>query len=262
VRWVAAQVAIVLGALLVGCGDDGVAPDPLAEIRRAARATLAEPSMVIAARVTSRKSRYTVRGRIQAARDRYYARAGFARGGREAFPTPPFRIVGTGAQTYIGQADLPTFPDRPRCWFDPHLPIGSAPGTISVQESLALVAVVMRLLADGTEQARIAGDQEEAEDGGTRYDVWVDPSAATALRRHSDELFGSPPKRLTGALDLPVTAETIDGRLSRLSLELPRFESAAYLRRFRGRHASSIEVSLTRSERELELRPPQCIAME
>lgn len=123
----------------------------------------------------------------------------------------------------------------------------------------------MRLLANAAERARLASDQGGVVNGGTRYEAWVDPTAATVgdwPYRHGDELFGSGPKRLAGKLQRPVTVATVNGRLSGLSLELPRFRSAAFLPRFRGVESVSVEVSLSPSNGKLELRPPPCIAME
>lgn len=258
--WSAALLMSLLGVLLAGCGDEQVTRDPAAEVEKAARATLAERA-TIDARVTSPRTEYSVRGLIQLARDRYYVKADFARGGRRAFPMPPLRVIGTGPEAYVGRPDLPGLGAR-KCWFDPHLPIGSAPGTVSVQEALALSATTTRLLADATERARITGGDEAGGDGVATYEAWVDISSATPTYRNSDELFGSRPKRLAGELDLPLTVEAVDGSLSGLSLNLPHFESAAYLRRFRGVEPVSIEVSLTPTEHRLELRPPNCIAME
>jgi len=255
-----ALALVVVAALLAGCEKDETTPrDPVAEVRQAARATLAEPSTVMNVRVTSRTAEYLVRGTIEPARDRYHGKASFARGGEDAFPTPPIRIVSTGSEAYIGKPDLPGLRDR-RCWFDPHLPIGSARGTASVQESLALVGITTRLLARATARARITDDADSQ--GRTRYEAWVDRSAAKAVYRHGDELFDARPKELARELQLPLGVETVSGHLSRISLELPRFESAAYLARFRGVESVSIEVSLTPTSRKLKLHPTNCIAME
>jgi hypothetical protein len=256
----AAVATVVLAVLLSGCEGDEAIRDPVAEVQKAARATLSEPSTVMDVRVASRRAEYVVRGRIEPARDRYHGTASFARGGEEAFPTPPIRIVGTGPEAYIGQPDLPGLRRR-RCWFDPHLPIGSAPGTASVQESLALVGIATRLLAHATERARIRDDAEGG-DGRTRYEAWVDRSAADAAYSHSDELFEAGPRELARELRLPLAVETVNGHVSGMSLELPRFESAAYLRRFRGIESVSVEISLTPADRKLKLRPTRCIAME
>jgi hypothetical protein len=255
----AALALVVLATLLAGCQKDEATRDPVADVRKAARATLSKPSTVMDIRVTSRTAEYLVRGRIELARDRYRGRASFARGGEDAFPTPPIRVVSTGPEAYIGEPDLPGLRRR-RCWFDPHLPIGSAPGTASVQESLALVGIATRLLAQATERARITDDA--GGEGRIRYEAWVDRSAAKAVYRHSDELFDARPKMLAHKLHLPLVVDTVGGHLSGISLELPRFESAAYLRRFQGIESVSIEVSLAPAESKLGLRPTRCIAME
>ena len=255
-----ALATVLLAAVLAGCEKDEAIRDPVADVRKAARATLSEPSTVMEVRVTSLRAEYLVRGRIEPARDRYHGTARFARGGEDAFPTPPIRVVSTGPEAYIGKPDLPGLRRR-RCWFDPHLPIGTAPGTASVQEALALVGIATRLLAQATERARVADDPGDNERR-TSYEAWVDRSAANAGYRRSDELFEARPKVLARKLHLPLAVDTVGGRLGTISLELPRFESAAYLRRFRGVESVSIDFSLTPSDRKLQLRPTRCIAME
>lgn len=222
VRCSRAVLAVVVGALLAGCEKhEDVVVNPVVEVRKAARATLAEPSNFMDVRVTSKEAEYLVHGRIVLRRDRYVGEANFARGGEHAFPEPPIRVVSIGREPYIASPSLSGL-NRRRCWFDPHLPIGSAPGTASVQESLALVGIVPRLLARATERAAVANDDGSAEDGPNRYEVWVDPDAAEAPYSDGDELFEARPKDLAREVDLPLTIETTGGHVSTISLTLPR----------------------------------------
>lgn len=252
----------VAAAVLAGCEkqSDETARDPVAEIKHAARATLAQPWNAMDVRVASRRTGYRVRGRIEPARDRYVGEARFVRGAKSAFPDPRISVIGTGPEAYIGQPDLPGLPNGRRCWFDPHLPIGSAARIASVQESLAVIGITTRLLAKATERAQIVSS--ESETGGTQYEVWVDRSVAKAIDPGSDELFAARPQELADEIRLPLVAHTLGGRLSRISLELPRFESSAFLRRFQGIASVSIEASLTPTDKRPNLRAPNCIAME
>jgi hypothetical protein len=262
VRLSRAAIAVALGVFLPGCEkDEAVLVDPVAEVSRAARTTLSEPSTFMDVRVTSPKAEYSVRGRIALRSDRYVSVARFARGGEQAFPEPPIHIVSIGREPYIADPGLPGLGGR-RCWFDPHLPIGSAPGTASVQESLALVGIVTRLLARAVERAAVAEDAALADDRSNRYEVWLDAAAARAPYSEGDELFEARPKALAREVDLPVTIETAAAHLSAISLTLPRFETSAYLRRYRGVGAVSIEVSLNPATQRLKLHPTNCLAME
>lgn len=257
--WPSIALALaIVATLIAGCEKNEPAGDPAAEIRRAARATLAQPWQAMDVRVTSRRTAYSVRGLIEPAAERYAGRASFTRGAEAVAPDPPFNIVGTGSEAYIGGANLiSTFEDR-RCWFDPHLPIGSAARTASVQESLALVGIVIRLLARATERAEVAHSEEAA----ASYRAWVDPEQAEALYSSGDELSEARPRELAGAIELPLGIETRANRLSRISLKLPRFEPAAFLRRYGGVATVSIEVSLRPTDKRPGLRTPNCIAME
>lgn len=253
---IALALAIVATSL-AGCEKEEPVGDPVPEVTAAAREALREPWHAMDVRVTSRRTAYSIAGLIQPAHDRYRARI---RRGEGAFPDPPFTIVSTGSEAYIAGADAIPTPGERRCWFDPHLPIGSAARTASVQESLALVGIVARLLARATERAEVVRSEDAT--GRASYRAWVDPDQADALYGGGDELYEARPTELAGAIGLPLEVEARRGRLSRISFELPQFEPAAFLRRYGGQASVSIDISLAPADRRPNLDMPGCIAME
>ena len=250
----------IVATLLAACEKEEPVGEPVAEVTAAAREALREPWNATDVRVTSRRTAYSISGLIQPALDRYRATARFRRGEEAALPDPPFTIVSTGSEAYIAGADAIPTPGERRCWFDPHLPIGSAARTASVQESLALVGIVTRLLARATERAEVVRSEDAT--GRASYRAWVDPDQADALYGGGDELFEARPTELAGAIALPLEVEARGGRLSRISFELPQFEPAAFLRRYGGQASVSIDISLAPADRRPNLDMPGCIAME
>ena len=236
----------------------------MAEVTRAARATLADTSTVVDGSVTGPGAEYSLSGRVVSARGRYRARVRFSRDPREGFPGRRFEIVGEivgqRAEAYVAPADRSGLRGR-RCWLVPHLPIGSAPRIASAEEALALLGMVTRLLAEATERARIDESAEEGH-GATRYEAWVDPSAARRLDRPRGGRVGTRPRQLANDIDLPLTVEAVGGRLSRLSLELSDYEPAAFRRRFEGAASVQIDLALAPSDNALKRHRPDCLAIE
>jgi hypothetical protein len=191
--------------------------------------------------------------------------------GREARADDPFRSGDqgdrAGRETYQleprGELDLLDTRDR-ECGFDPHAPIGSLPGTASVQETVALPAVVIRLLRDAIRTATVV---EALPGGASIYRVVVDPArASVAPSAHGgDELINVDPRRL--ARHLARLRVTLDPKrlVRRLTLELRRFRPAVpgpRIRRERRRVDVSVTVWLGDFGRRLEVRAPSCVAME
>jgi hypothetical protein len=174
-------------------------------------------------------------------------------------------VIGVGGETYELGSGQPGFDniELTACGFDPHAPIGSFGGAASVQEAVALVGVAVRLLRDGTRTAELVAEQGNR----ATYRVVVDPDAvsvAPAVQRGDEVIVVDPPRLGRHLAPMRVTIDS-GRRVRGLSLELRRFAPPSLgpgLARQRRRERVSIAVSLRDFGRELEVRPPSCIAME
>jgi hypothetical protein len=270
----AAAIGAVLGvaALAAGaCRDEErheprPGPNPVQRVREASLRTLGSGPASIKLTVASAGAFYSVRGAVEVATDRFRVRANVERAPITHFD-PVIKVIGLGAEAYQleprGDLDLLGPQDR-ECGFDPHAPIGSLPGTASVQETVALPAVAIRLLRDGIRTATVV---EALPGGGSIYRVVVDPARAAVApsARGGDELIDVDPRRLARHVaPLRVTVDP-NGFVRRLALKLRRFRPAfpgPRIRRERRRVDVSVTVSLSHFGRQLELRAPPCIAME
>jgi hypothetical protein len=267
-----AASGVVLGCLAVAaasCASGGEreepAPDPVTAIRDAAVRTLGAGPADVGIGVSSATTEYSVRAVIEVATDHFRARARVERA-PTTHPDKDVEVIGVGGETYeIGRGE-PGFDniELTACGFDPHAAIGSLGGAASVQEALALVGVAVRLLRDGTRRAELVGEHTG---GGATYRVVTDPSAvsaAPAVQRGDEVIVVNPPRLARHLAPMRVTVDS-GGLVSRLSLELRRFAPPSRgpgLARQRRRERVSITVSLGDFGRELEVRPPSCIAME
>jgi hypothetical protein len=263
---------LMLGCLAIAAascvsGDQREEPpsNAVAAVRDAAVRTLAAGPANIGIEVSSATTEYAVRGAIELTTDRFRARARVER-------TPmtlhdkDVELIGVGGETYEIGRGTPGFDNitLTACGFDPHAPIGSLGGAASIQEALALVGVAVRLLRDGTRRAEIVGERT---DRGASYRVVTDPSAvsvAPAVQRGDEVIVVNPPRLARNLAPMRVTVDS-GGLVTRLSLELRRFPPPSYrpdLARQRRRERVSIAVTLSDFGRELDVRPPSCIAME
>jgi hypothetical protein len=263
---------VVLGCLAVAAascasGAEGEEPpsSPVVAVRDAAVRTRAAGPANIEIEVSSATTEYSVRGAIELATDRFRARARVERAPM-TLHDKDVELIGVGGETYEIGRGAPGFDNitPTACGVDPHAPIGSLGGAASIQEALALVGVAVRLLRDGTGTAELVGEHTYR---GATYRVVADPSAVSVapVVRRGDEVIVVDPQRL--ARHLAPTRVTVNsgGLVSRLSLELRRFPPPSHgpgLARQRPRERVSITVSLGDFGRELEVRPPSCIAME
>jgi hypothetical protein len=270
-RTIAAS-GVVLGCLAAAaasCASDSERKEPpsnpVAAIRDAAIRTLGAGPANLGIGVSSATTEYLVRGVIDVATDRFRAHASVTRA-PTTHPDKDIGIIGAGGETYeIGRGE-PGFDniEPTACGFDPHAPIGSLGGAASIQEVVALVSVAMRLLRDGTRRAEVVGERT---DSGATYRVVTDPSAvsvAPAVRRGDEVIVVNPPRLARHLAPMRVTVDS-GGLVSRLSLELRRFAPPSRgpgVARQRWRERVSIAVSLGDFGRELDVRPPSCIAME
>jgi hypothetical protein len=270
-RSVMAAVGVLLAGVATAAGCGGTERDPsrpdlgaAGRVRDAALRTIGAGPATIRIRVSSATVAYSVRGALEVATDRFRAGARVRRAPVTHYDRV-IHLIGVGGEAYelrsraLGLENL----EQTSCWFDPHAPIGALGGAASVQETVVLVGVAVRLLRDGPRTATVTA--EHADDS-TTYRVGTDPSAASVARsaRRSDEVIVVGPRRLARHLaPMRVTVDS-DGLVRRLSLELRRFRPPTgwQLRRERRRERVSIAVSLSDFGRELVVRPPRCVAME
>ncbi len=251
--------------LAAGCGggqspeaEDEAGP-PSELVREAARATLEEPTagMLVATSSPGRGS-FEASGLIDLAGGRFRVEA-------EADPEmpgldPPEAVVGTAGEGFeetvavqdegFGRVDGP-------CWFNPHAPVGSFLGTVSVEESVRLMGSVIESLAGGELASATEGDD------GT-YLVRLQSSAGTPRDDFEDEkarTWGD--RALLADLGGPIGVTVADGRIEGVRLDIPRYLP------FEGTlpdpepvRDTSIELSLALSDEALEIEQPECFAIE
>jgi hypothetical protein len=272
IRAVAIAANVLLGCLAVavaacagGAEREERPINPLAAVRDAAVTTLAAGPASMGIEVSSATTEYSVRGVIEAASDRFRARARVRRAPM-TLHDGDIQVIGVGGETYEIGSGQPGFDNiqLTACGFDPHAPIGSLGGAASIQEAVALVGIAVRLLRDGTRTAERLAEQA---DRGATYRVVVDPDAvsvAPAVQRGDEVIVVDPPRLGRHLAPMRVTVDS-DRLVRRLSLGLRRFPPPSHgpgLARQRRRERVSIMVSLRDFGRELEVRAPSCVAME
>jgi hypothetical protein len=267
-----AASGVVLGCLAAAapsCASDADRKEPpsspVAAVRDAAVRTLAAGPANIGIEVSSATTEYAVRGAIELATDRFRARARVERAPM-ALHDRDVELIGVDGETYEIGRGAPGFDNitLTACGFDPHAPIGSLGGAASIQEAVALAGLAVRLLRDGTGTAELVGEHT---DRGATYRVVADPgvvSVAPVVQRGDEVIVVDPPRLARHLAPMRVTVDS-GGLVRRLSLELRRFPPPSHrpgLARQRRRERVSIAVTLSDFGRELDVRPPSCIAME
>ena len=253
-----------------GCGassegsaaGDSAGADQRAIVRDAARMTLADPTSAISGRTaTPRGGSFTTNGLVElaAGRFRVAVEARPAERGSGA-PKQVIGLAGEGFETTVEVLRGRFGPPRPKgpCWFNPHAPVGSFLGTISVEESMRVVGAVVESLGEGE-----LADAETVADA--NYAVELTRSAT----RPRDD-FKDRARRIWGDRDLlsklsgPITvAVDADGRLASLELTVRRYKPYQALRPAPKRiENTSIEASLRSSDRGLRISQPNCQAIE
>jgi hypothetical protein len=258
----------VLAVVAAGCEDGSRAEtsrrDAAGSVRETAERTLAAGPTAIAIRVSSATASYSVRGAIDLGTETFRVRARVTSAPVTHVPKD-LTVIGLAGETYqLVDRDL-TFQDigRAGCAFDPHAPVGSLGGAVSIQEALALVGIATRLLHE------VPREVAELEHRGVRagtYRVSVNPSAVTAPNlRRSDEWIVVNPARLARHLAPILVDIDRNGLIRRLSLTLRRFRPPSFgpgRSRAHRRERVAVSVRLGNSRRELAVERPDCLAME
>jgi hypothetical protein len=251
-----------------GCEDgsqrEPPPPDPAGTVREAVVRTLSSGPARIGIQVASPTVAYSVRGAIDLATEGFRVRARVNRAPTTHLDSA-LDVIGVGGETYQigrGEPGLDNI-EGTACAFDPHAPIGSLGGAVSVQEAVALVGVAVRLLRDGARTTRVV---DQGTPHAANYWVSVDPSRATDIDPgRGDEWIVVNPSRLARHLAPMQVTLNSDGRIRRLSLELRRFPPPSRgpgLARERRRERVTVVVALSDFGRRLEVAPPSCVAME
>jgi hypothetical protein len=169
-------------------------------------------------------------------------------------------VVGTSGEGY--ETTFQVFrhggfidPHRRRCWFNPHLPVGSSHDTVSVEESVRLVGSIVESLRHELAAAAAVG--------GDAYEVRLE---ASATRPRDD--FNDTGRRVWGDRELltrvagPIRV-TVGGSpaIASLELRLRNYRPEAQFGHPNPERAS-IRATLAPTDRRLRLRPPRCQALE
>lgn len=264
------HAAGVLGVavLLAGCGggDDPVEiADPRSAVRDSAAETLASPTSELGL-VTSTDGGGTIEadGLVALSRGQFEVDV------QATDPDSDYLdgVIGTNGEGFertfaVNREGLPkskVLPGIPGpCWFNPHAPVGSFLGTISVEESARLAGAVVESLA-GDEIASVTPG-----DGGDEFLVRLKRSAGQAR-----EDLGGAVRRVWGARELledlggPIQVTVgEDGTLSALEIEVESYRTFETIAPPADVvDEGSIEVRLAPTDRSLEISKPRCQAME
>ena len=268
-RGLAGALLAVLIVAAAGCEDGSRADtserDAAGSVREAAERTLAAGPTAITMKVSSATASYSVRGAIDLGTETFRVRARVTTAPATHVPKA-LTVIGLDGETYqIVDRDL-TFQDvgRAGCAFDPHAPVGSLGGAVSIQEALALVGIATRLLR---EVPREVMDLEHRAGPAGTYRVNVNPTAVTApgLRR-SDEWIVVNPTRLARHLAPILVDVDAKGLIRRLSLHLRSFRPPSFgpgrVAREHRRERVAVSVRLAELRREFAVKRPACLAME
>lgn len=261
-------IPLLLGSsalLAAGCGS-GQSPEaepdagpPSELVRDAARAAIGEPTTEIrVATSTPGRGSFEAAGLIDLAGGRFRVEV-------EAEPEkpglgPPDTVIGTAGEGFeetvaeqdqgFGRVDGP-------CWFNPHAPVGSFLGTVSVEESVRLMGSVIESLAGGEVASATEG-------GDGSYLVRLESSAGRPrddFEEGKARTWGD--RALLADLGGPIAVTVADGRVVGVRLDIPRYAP------FDGTvgnpepvRDTSIELSLAPADEALEIEQPECFAIE
>ena len=128
-------------------------------------------------------------------------------------------MISVGGETYeVGRASGFDPANVSGCAFDPHQPVGNLGGAASLQETVSLAGISVRLLRDGIRAAQII----RGASGRTSYRVQVDPARASMSpsARGSDEVTVVNPRRLARHLGPMRVTLGSEGLVRRVAFEL------------------------------------------
>jgi hypothetical protein len=258
VRAIVPASTFLLALALGACGEEP-AEDPAAVVAHAARATFDGAPRAFSLAIASPDARWAGSGAVELARGRFRlvakARPGVLVGPRRQ------TVVGTSGEGY--ETTFAVFHgelfgekiDQRRCWFNPHLPVGSSHDAPSVEESVRLTGSVVESLRHEIGQA--------TNTGADAYEVTLAPSATRPRDDfHETERRVWGDRELLALLDEPIGVTVSErGTLRSIDLRLGDY-SPEILQRRSTPHRVSLHAALSASSRELELQPPGCQALE
>jgi hypothetical protein len=256
-RPVSAACALLLTASLAACGG-APAEDPGAVVARAARATFDREPRALSLEVGSPDARWAGKGVIEPARGRFRLKASASPGVLVGPRTAT--VVGTSGEGYestfqVFHGGFVTPGSHRRCWFNPHLPVGSSHDTLSVEESTRLFGAVVESLRHEIKVAKAAGDRV--------YTVSLRQSATRPREDfHETERRVWGDRKLLTKLAGPIRVSVDEsGSIASLDLRLRDYRPAA---QFRSPSPVPVPVgaTLAPTHHRLHLRPPNCLAME
>jgi hypothetical protein len=247
------------------CGGSESQPPAARVVAQAARATFKPSPAGIDMKVKGPAAHLQVRGPVELATGRFRVRVwgdapSFLKRGRS-------RVVlgtsGEGFETtyFVIHESLGHRPRPERCWYNPHAPVGSNRGTISVEESVRIVGSVLESLRGEIETARESADEEYP----GAYDVTLRPTAT-----HPRDDFNDTKRRIWGdrtllaRLDGPIEVLVSEARrISGLALRLSGYRpTIGWVSSKRAPRPVSIQAAISPTDRQLHLRDPGCLAME
>lgn len=246
---------------VAGCGDVAEPGSPEAELREAARATLLEPTTVLTIASQGTTS-YELAGLIDLSDGRFELKPTSSEGiDPDAFL--PDGVIGTDGEgyetTFAVSRDFGLSRNEDEvCWFNPHGPVGSLLGAISIEEATRLTGSIIESI-----------DADEVRSAIRRDDGVLEVELARSASKPKDDFKPSAERtwgdrHLLDILDGPIEITVAEGRIESLHLALSDYSYEDYKlgRDERPPIDVTLDASFSPSDRRLEIDPPGCQAME
>jgi hypothetical protein len=268
-------LACVLAVLLSASGcddtDEGSTPpadpDPFAAITGAAERTVQASPADLRLEVRGlQRRRFIAAGTVDLRRHRFLANI--------ETPRPQdldilFRgpIAGGEYQTFGLRAldDVLAEPPRGRasrpCGLDPHLPLGSVDGLLSLEESIELTWAIARALRHPLGVRPVLLDEETVAPKGAEIGFRARISRRQALRGAPEETRWML-RPVLRALEQPISVGVADGRIAGIAARMHRLPDATRQGRYGPNGDQLLVATFQRFHRPLRLPRFDCIAME
>ena len=259
------RLGLTLLVSAIGCagcnGDDDATTEqpsvsPEEAVATAGAQAMDGPGVLLNLRTRSGESGWEVEGPVQLGRGRFSVDVLDIENDRGQNLDTVIGFDGEGFETTVQETHGGLFGRKGgRCWFNPHAPVGSYLGTVSIEEGVRLTGAIIESLQRETASAR------EAEES---IEVALRKSASKPgndFRETKQRVWGD--RASIEHIDGPI-AVTLDedGDLSEIYFELSDFRTDAGFNRRGAINHAVIKGSLRNTNEKPEIDPPGCQAIE
>jgi hypothetical protein len=260
----AGVVAALAATVLAACGGTGSETDPPAAelVREAAVETMREPVAAITL-ISTGSGSYEYQGLMALSKGQFRVGLVDAEGTTPGFDAPK-AVIGTDGEGYESTSAVlgrhtRALPGAQRgpCWFNPHAPVGSLLGTLSVEEAARLSGSVVESLGAG--EIVSAGQAVNGE-----FSVELKSSASQPRNDFDDSkrrIWGD--RKLLASVERPVVVRIANGRVSAIEVQIEGYEDEEFGRtELTPQRAVTLVASFEPTDDPLELHEPRCHAIQ